>query len=324
LARLVSRRSFTTTASRSPQSYHAPVVADILPSIVELAHKNGLKVFAWMTTRYADYGMEERADLACVGYDLERRARVRCKGLDVFNDRAVDHIVSLYRDLADVAIDGVLFQDDLVLRHTEGFGAAAERAFWLETGLRLDPEALYVRAKEGGGVRYTRLFWRWAAWKNGRLLDVAGRARRAVREKRPEARFAINLMYENLTNPPYALAWLSQDLARARRAGFDYYSVMAYHRQMSEELGLGAAEVASMIGDMVRDASEAVGDPNRVLIKLQTVDWNTGRPLSDREVVSLIREVRRAGPVSLAVVPYRSDFPFFELASGGRVAGLVR
>ncbi|MEE9614887.1 MAG: tetratricopeptide repeat protein, partial [Thermodesulfobacteriota bacterium] len=78
---------------------HAPVVDDILGRVLSIAHKKDLKVFAWMTTRYADYGLESRKDLACKGYDLAERRVVRCKGLDLFNDEAVRHLEGLYRDL---------------------------------------------------------------------------------------------------------------------------------------------------------------------------------------------------------------------------------
>ena len=35
----------------------APVKADILSLAVEEARRNGIKIFAWMTTWYADYGI---------------------------------------------------------------------------------------------------------------------------------------------------------------------------------------------------------------------------------------------------------------------------
>ena len=36
----------------------APVVDDILGKMVEMAHRNGLEIFAWMTTRYATSGLK--------------------------------------------------------------------------------------------------------------------------------------------------------------------------------------------------------------------------------------------------------------------------
>lgn len=301
----------------------APVVDDILPVIIALAHGNGLKIFAWMTTRYADYGVEENPELACRGYDINSRKFYRCKGLDLFNEEAVRRLEAIYSDLAENDIDGVLFQDDLVLRHNEGFGPHAEKFFISDAGARPDPESLYSRSgAEPDKVDYTKLFWRWSSVKNRRLLDVAERLKDAVKRKRPETLFAINLMYESVTNPAYALAWLSQDLNAALGRDFDYYSIMAYHRQMGEELNKTPGDIRDLIARMVRDASDAVGDAHRVLIKLQTVDWKTGDPISNGEVVALIRGIEGLRDVSLAVVPYRGDFPFYELGVKKDLASL--
>lgn len=302
----------------------APVVDDLLGGVIEAAHSSGLKVFAWMTTRYADYGVEDDLDLACKGYDLRSGEFGRCKGLDLFSERAVARLEAIYSDLAAYEIDGVLFQDDLVLRHSEGFGPYMDALFRKDTGSVASPSALYIRQISGAPekVRYTGLFWQWAAWKNRRLLDVAGRLRDAVRKKRPETLFALNLMYESVTNPQYALAWLSQDLKEAQRKGFDYFSVMAYHIQMGDELGKGPVEISSMIGDMVEVLTRSVGEPHRVLIKLQTIDWKNGRPLSDAEIVSLARDVRARADVSLAVVPYRSGLPFAGVTGSDGIAYL--
>lgn len=299
---------------------HAPVVDDALAAIVSLSHKHGLKVFAWMTTRYADYGVEDDAGAACAAYDLKNSVYTRCKGLDLFNEKNIRRLERIYADLAAYEIDGVLFQDDLVLRYNEGFGRQMEARFRKETGLFISPKDLYSTAPDSPSVQYKPLFWKWAAWKNKRLLDVAGRLRQVVKGKRPDAKFAVNFMYESVTNPASALAWLSQDLDAAVKAGFDYYSIMAYHRQMEEELEKGGSEVREMIRVMAARAGNTVGDPKRALIKLQTIDWKTGLPLPNSEVVGLIRTIRASTGVSLAVVPYRSDFPFFELGSTGSAA----
>ncbi len=299
---------------------HAPVIDDVLGPLTKLAHANGLKIFAWMTTRYADYGLENRADLACGAYDLKGGKSVRCKGLDLFNEEAIEHLEALYSDLAEYDIDGILFQDDLVLRQTEGFGVHADTLFEAEYGEAPRPESLYVSKGPGRGVDYTPLFWRWAAWKNGRLLDVATRLKGVVKQKNPEVRFAINLMYESVTNPAYALAWLSQDLVAAVEVGFDYYSIMAYHRQMESELNKRPIAVRGLIGKMVEDAARTVGDSSKVLLKLQIVDWVTGENVEEGEVSEILSGIPRSQAVSLAVVPYRNDFEYSELKSIGGYA----
>ncbi|MBI2400794.1 MAG: tetratricopeptide repeat protein [Deltaproteobacteria bacterium] len=296
------------------KTLNAPVVDDILPGVLDIAHRNGIKVFAWMTTRYADYGVEGGSE--CASYGLAEREFGRCKGLDLFSEEAIERLERLYSDLAAYDIDGVLFQDDLILRHNEGFGSSAMAAFARDTGMKLDPESLYVRGAKAGQVHYTKLFWKWSSWKNRRLVAVAERLMHTVKRKRPEAMFAINLMYESVTNPPYALAWLSQDLGEALNADFDYYSIMAYHRQMGQELQKDGSEIRDMIARMVADAANAIGEPRRVLMKVQTIDWKTGAPLENDEVVDLIREIKGVRDVSMAVVPYRGGFPFGALAGG--------
>jgi len=306
----------------------SPVVEDILGPVLDMAHKTGLKVFAWMTTRYADYGLEDRKDLGCKAYDFNTKDIVPCKGLDLFNEDAVSHLERLFNDLALYPIDGILFQDDLVLKHHEGFGPYSQVLFEKDTGKRLVPGELYSDGV--GGERnylnplYTPEFWKWAAWKNKRLLEVATRVRTAVKKKNPEVKFAINLMYESVSNPPYAMAWLSQSLDEAVKQGFDYYAVMAYHQQMQNELNKGPYEIQSLIQKMTKEAVRLVGDPQKVIMKFQIIDWNTSQPLPDQEVIGLLSKVKEVNNVSLAVVPYRKNFPFEELGGQKKVTQLLR
>jgi len=189
--------------------------------------------------------------------------------------------------------------------------------FEKDNSKRLVPAELYRNVSENGrggySADYTDEFWRWAAWKNKRLLDIADRLRVVVKKKSPDVKFAINLMYESISNPTYAMAWLSQSLDEAVKQGFDYYAIMAYHQQMQDELKKEPYEIYTLIERMTADAVRLVGEPHRVLMKLQTIDWDTSMPLSAREVINLARKIQEAGNISLAVVPYTKDFPFEEL-----------
>ncbi len=306
----------------------SPVIEDILGAVLDMAHKKGLKVFAWMTTRYADYGLEDRKDLHCKEYDFHTKGIIPCRGLDLFNERAVYHLERLFSDLAEYPVDGVLFQDDLVLKHNEGFGPYAERMFEKDNGRRLAADELYSNVSENGGggytAGYTDEFWRWAAWKNKRLLHVAKRIRAAVKNKRPDVKFAINLMYESVSNPPYAMAWLSQSFEEAVKLDFDYYAIMAYHRQMQGELKKEPYEIYGLIEKMANEAVRKVSEPQKVLMKLQTINWNTSQPLPEQEVIGLLRKLKEVDNISIAVAPYRRDFPFGELADRKKITQLLR
>ncbi len=297
------------------ETKHAPVVEDILGKITEFSHKNGLKIFAWMTTRYADYGIEDKTDLRCKSYDIAKNKIAPCKGLDLFNDEAVLHLENIYKDLARYNIDGILFQDDLYLKHNEGFGRYADALYLMETGKVLDPKDINIQAS---GRHYTSEFWKWAGWKNKRLSNVAKRLMQAVKEINPKTKFSINLMYESVSNPVYALAWLSQNIDESVAAGFDYYAVMAYHIQMQDELKKEPFYIEWLIEKMTREAVERVGSPSKVIMKVQTIDWNTRIPLPDKEIIDLLKRINSVNNVSLAVVPYRIDFPFDNIGKIGK------
>ncbi|MBI5328456.1 MAG: family 10 glycosylhydrolase [Deltaproteobacteria bacterium] len=314
------------------ETKESPVVDDMLGTVLDMAHQKGLKVFAWMTTRYADYGLEHRKDLGCKAYDFYTKNIISCKGLDLFNEEAVYHLEKLFNDLAEYPIDGVLFQDDLVLKHNEGFGSYSEMLYKNDTGKIVIPAELYNvwttktlnSELRTSNVQYTHDFWGWAAWKNKRLLQVASRVRAVVKNRNPNAKFAINLMYESISNPTYAMAWLSQSLDEAVKQGFDYYAVMAYHQQMQDELKKEPYEIQSLIQKMTSEAVRLVGEPQKVLMKFQTIDWNTSQPLLYQEVIGLLTKMKEMGDISLAVVPYRKDFPFEDMGGQKKVKQLLR
>ncbi len=294
---------------------HAPVVDDLLGKVAEISHRNDMDIYAWMTTRYADYGVEDKDAWHEVSYDLESNSFKRAKGLNLFNSEVKNHLKKIYRDLARYDIDGVLFQDDLVSRHTEGFSEDARKEYARFCGRMPDPEKFYLERFEGTDGRtrvseYGEEFWEWCRWKNRNLVGMAKELMEEVRGVNPDVKFAINLMYEAALSPKNALSWLSQDLEEAVRADFDLFAVMAYHRQMGKELGLTGKAVEKAIGDLVRNTLEKVGSPHRALIKLQIADWESGSLIPPGEIEDMLKAVREEGATSLAFVPYRPEFDF--------------
>jgi poly-beta-1,6-N-acetyl-D-glucosamine N-deacetylase len=298
----------------------APVVADALTPMIRAARKNGLDIWAWMTTRYAAWG-DDRYGLFC--YDFSKKTIVPAFGRDLFDDRKVTDLVGLYRDLAAYDIDGILFQDDLVLHHNEGMGETAERLF----GAPIRPETFYINphpSPDGSkyyAEKYTDRFWEWSRFKASRLAAVEQAIVEGTRRARPDLKFAVNLSYEAVTRPDMALAWLSQDIDRFLANGTDYVFIMAYHRQIMKEKGLSnPGEAGGLMAEIASRAIPAAREPWRVGIKLQVMDWDTGRPIAPDE---LRRTASCLGPIdtiSLIFVPYVQDAPFTEIRGIFRTA----
>ena len=131
----------------------------------------------------------------------------------------------------------------------------------------------------------------------------------AARQVKPDLQFAVNLYYETVLDPENGMAWFSQSIEAARGFPFNYFSVMAYHRQMREELSLTLDETLDLMPLLVKRAVDMAGDPARVLMKVQVVDWNNSGLLPQEEMEQVLRAVAERPRVHIAVVPYQPGFP---------------
>lgn len=302
---------------------NAPVVDDILGKIAEIVHRNHLEIFAWMTTRYAHYGVEDSPEHRCVSYNFETKKMEMARGLNLFRPDLLRRLEGLFRDLGRCPIDGILFQDDLVLKQNEDFSAEANKAFLAEFGYLPRPDLFYVDPYPSGSGKYyvkayTDRFWTWANWKNRWLMSVAKRLMEAARESNPNLQFAINLYFEAVLSESNGMAWFSQTLPAALKTSFDYYAVMAYHRQAMKDRNIGEKETIALMAEAAHQAVEVVGDPSRVLMKVWTLDWKrngaVGYDLAPgKEIEEVLTAVLNHGEVSLAFVPYTDQLPLHSL-----------
>jgi biofilm PGA synthesis lipoprotein PgaB len=288
----------------------AKVVDDILPELIPRARAAGLRVFAWMST--LSLPLETPWDLRGRRYDLARGEIVAGERLDPFHPEVRRRLLTLFRDLGRYDLDGILLQDDLVLRHTEGFSSAAMGAYYLTSGRFPDPADFYAdRQPRSTQVNtYAPAFWEWARWRNQVLLQLAADLRTAARLENPRLLVAINLMYEALSNPQGALAWLAQDFQATRDAGFDYLSIMAYQRQMAKELKVTPEAASDLIRQMIRDGLSRMENPAALLVKVQATDFDSRMPIEAAEWQAVAAAVREAGATSVAVFPYHSQDEF--------------
>jgi len=259
----------------------APMVADNLAVVSAACRRLGLSVYAWMTTRACDWLLEERPDLADLRYNSATGKVLPSGRLDIFHPVVRRRLTAVFRDLARTDIDGVLFQDDLVLKAGEGFSPEAIAAYLEVSGTAVSPGLLFDPPATAGATAifsadlYRDAFWPWVAWKNRALLDLAQELMTAARDVRPGLRFALNMYYETVLNPRMALAWYAQDLGVARSRPFDYFSFMSYHRQIGRELSYSPDDAIAALGVLSRQAAAIAGDPARVIVKVQSLDWET-------------------------------------------------
>ncbi len=144
-------------------------------------------------------------------------------------------------------------------------------------------------------------------------MKVAQRLMEAARESNPNLKFGINLYSETVVNSSNAVAWFSQTLSEAMEKNFDYYALMTYHRQTMNELNMEEKKAIELMAEVAEKAVSSVGDPSKVLMKIQVLDWKNDKMVPQREVEEILTGILNRGKVSLAFVPYISQFPLYSL-----------
>jgi hypothetical protein len=294
---------------------YAPVIEDILGPLTEIVHRYGLDIFAWMTTRYANYGLDGNLEYRCQSYNFEKRRFEDSKGFNLFHPDVLNRLEGLFRDLGQYPIEGILFQDDLILGHNEDFSVDANKAFLKEFGYAPHPDRFYIEPYKSESGKYyvkayTEDFFSWANWKNRWLMNVAKRLMEAARKSNPNLRFAINLYFEAVIDEFKGVTWFSQALSRAMEIDFDYYAIMAYHRQAMKEKNMEVEKAIGLMTEVTQKAIASVGDPSKVLMKFQIYDWMNYEVVPEKEVEKVLTGILGNGEVSLAFYPYVDQFPF--------------
>lgn len=296
------------------ETIHAPVVDPVLTRIVSIGHHHGLKVFAWMETRKMPLHLAHAEPFTALGYCFETRSFKPIPTWSIFDETVEKKLIGLYKDVVGSGIDGILIQDDLIMHQYEDFSPKAVALFAQETGRVLDPQILYngvFQDEEGRWLvsRYSDTFWLWARWKNQKLLNLASKLIQAAKGANPDIEVAMNFMYESVTDPKNALAWLSQSLDEAMKLPLDFYAIMAYHRQMKKELQLSEGDAYNKISTMTATLLNAIDDPHKILMKVQMSDWDTRKDIPVDEANQVFRTINNQGRVSLAFIPYSPEFP---------------
>jgi biofilm PGA synthesis lipoprotein PgaB len=206
--------------------------------------------------------------------------------LSPFSPRARQAIHEIFEDLARAApFDGLLFHDDLTLSDLEDASAPALAAYrtW---GLPGSVEE--IRKSDD-------LMGRWTIFKINALDDFAMELAGVVREQQPAVKVARNL-YARVALQPRAESWYAQSLDNSV-ARYDFTAIMA----------MPYMERASDPQAFFRDIVGAVGRRGamkRVVIELQTVDWQDGnRPIPTEELADTIRALYALGVQHVGYYP---------------------
>ncbi len=254
-----------------------PLRAEIEASVA--SRRGGVALWGWLIGR--KYPWLGRPELA--GRQREKGRLETSQKLDLFHPGTVTLLVSLFGELARTGVDGILIQDDLVMRDGEGLSERGVELLARRSGWPVVPADLLRPDHPLLGL--------WTQLKCERVAEVVRQIVAAVRRENPRCQVGLNVYYEAALTPDKGREWLAQDLDLLLETGIERVYLMAYHRQMKSELALGEPENRRRFAELVARAWQKAG--RRLVVKLQGRDFDTKEriPASEmREYLALIPE----------------------------------
>ncbi len=232
--------------------------------------RRNLDLCAWMITRKFRWVSYTRLFDYC--YRKGRRELIR--KFDIFNPDAIEKITAVYRELARKDIDCILIQDDFFIRHNEGFSNWGKAAFAASAGFPAR-ESLMVQKN----TPYNR---KWKEVKRKQVSRVLTQIVGSCKQAKPGIKVGMNIYYETPFNSSWGEAWYAHNLPEIVETGIDYIYLMSYHRQIKEEMKLTESKNREMFRKIVENAYALCKE--KLVVKLQLRDWNSGRRIPAAEV----------------------------------------
>ncbi len=273
----------------------SPTITDILTPACKIAHRNGLKIFAWMTTLKANYARKLRPQV--LSYDKKRGNFIREKNLmDPQAPENIAFLKQLFKDLAAYPIDGILLQDDLILRHNQGFKKINHTVVPI-------PADIYRSARE---IKpYRAPFYNWRQQQALNLQHLANEIFTICRTLKPKILCAQNIHYELLYNADWGRDWFASTLASIAASEADYLMVMAYQERIRRELELTSErELTSTMTKLFKNGQ--VHEKERIIFKFEIPPLTGSLKQKQKSIVTLqeiINNARKKGWQDLILTP---------------------
>jgi len=288
------------------QTDKACVVSDVLSEAVSSARKNGMKIFAWMATRTLSFlktpdNMEK---------EFHQTGLKDGYGVSIFSPDAAETIRGLFRDLASYDIDGILFQDDFILRYREGASEHALAQYRQDTGVDLTRDMLFGCTGENGVTKVpggcSETFLPWTRWKNEKMMEFYQSLKIESLKINPDLVFAGNVYYETPLSQAKGMSWYAQSIDSMLAYGFDYLAVMGYHSQIAGELELSSGDALKVVEQIAENLEEKVEPHTRILMKVQRISFSKSKKLTEEEIDSVCSFLEGSDNISSVVVPVNS------------------
>ena len=283
-----------------------PTVSNILPIVVQTAHKNNMKCYAWITTRSSQWILGQHPQWQSHSFNFQTNTFENSSILDISNPNVLDHLSNTLKAVAKTNVDGILIQDDWISRQNDDLLGNFWTNFHKTTFQKQYLKLLFK--KDGHSIKYLPLYYQWSRYKSQKLASTLQHLLSQVKSQYPDLKIAVNLYYETITKPSTGRAWLSQDLEDLLQfcPSIDYFAIMAYQQQMSRELKKCPDDIYRSLEKAYHIlTADYLIPPEKLFWKIQVQDWRKGT-IIPKPIILKFQKISQDS-ISIAV-PYRTKF----------------
>jgi len=78
---------------------------------------------------------------------------------------------------------------------------------------------------------------------------------------------------------------------------------------MKKELGFSDKKIYELLNEMTESILSTVGKPDKILMKVQVIDWDTKASIPEDEIETAINSIKNGRDINLSFVPVTEDTP---------------
>ncbi len=243
--------------------------------IVKKNKKRSFALWGWLISK--NYACNKNLEIFDTKFEDGKRILVR--KLDIFNPKSVKMIVSAFKSMAKLGVEGILIQDDLAFKSNEGFSKIGMEMFSKLSGVPAREKLMM----ESGSPYNSK----WIKIKKNVISGLLREIIKGCRMINPNIKIGINVYYEASIYKKRSNEWHSQDLMEIAETGVDFIYLMMYHRQMKRELKLRTKKIKELFREGIEYAYKIAGD--RLVVKMETYDWKSKMIIPISEMKKYIR-----------------------------------
>jgi len=272
-------------------SRNLPMKANLFGRVSwQIKTRLGVNVYAWMPLLAFNPGSEKLKDLDIVSA-VDGSKGIGYLRLSPFSERSRQFIREIYEDLSKYTyFNGIVIHDDATLSDKEDASLAALAYYAKEWSLPPNIEAI-----QGDSI----LNQQWIKNKTKALTNFALEMKATAEQYRKPLKMARNYYAEVALNPE-SETWFAQSMPDAL-ANFDWVALMAMPYMEN------ATYPQQWLDTLVKKVQDIPGANQKTVFELQAKNWKNNTNISNKELMSWMRELRIQGALNFGYYP---DNPF--------------